>query len=77
MTKKYYYLTHWYLSPDDTETANIKELGIYSSRESAENAINHYMLLSGFKDLPRKFFRIGECILDKDIAWTDEETAFD
>lgn len=76
MTKKYYYLTHWYISPDDTENINLKELGIYSSKKLAEKAIDSYFLLPGFRDYPRSFFRIGECLLDEDMAWTDDETTF-
>jgi hypothetical protein len=48
----------------------IKELGLYSSRERAEDAITRYKKLPGFRDHPDGF-KIYESMLDLDEAWTE------
>ncbi|MDB5736223.1 MAG: dihydroorotate dehydrogenase [Alphaproteobacteria bacterium] len=51
----------------DDET---KSLGLYSSREKAEQAIERYKSLPGFRQYPDAFV-IYECTLDWDAAWTE------
>lgn len=65
---KVYSLHHQYeLDDDDIET---KELGTYSSREKALEAIVRYRELPGFRDRPDSF-KIYETVLDRDCAWTE------
>lgn len=55
-------LTHSY-EIDDEET--VKIIGIYSSKEKAENTIEKYKNLPGFKDYPDSFC-ISEYEIDED-----------
>jgi hypothetical protein len=56
------------------ETSNgedeVKDLGLYSTRENATAAIDRYKVLPGFRDHPEGF-RIYESLLDFDQAWTE------
>jgi hypothetical protein len=65
---KIYPLRHEY-ELDDGEIES-KGLGTYSSREKAQEAIERYRILPGFKDRPDDFV-IYESILDRDEAWTE------
>jgi hypothetical protein len=48
----------------------VKELGTYSSRKRAEEAIIRYRKLPGFDKRPHSFI-IYEATLDLDAAWTE------
>jgi len=63
-----YSLSHEY-DLEDGETES-KGLGTYSSREKAQEAIERYRVLPGFRDRPDGFV-IYESILDRDEAWTE------
>jgi len=65
---KIYPLRHVY-ELDDGEI-EAKGLGIYSSREKAQEAIERYRILEGFKNRPDGFV-IYETILDRDEAWIE------
>ena len=53
---------------EDGETES-KSLGIYSSREKAQEAIKRYQVLPGFRERPDSFV-IYESVLDRD-GWTE------
>jgi hypothetical protein len=53
-----------------------KSLGTYSSREKAEEAIERYRQLPGFRDRPDNFV-IYESMLDQDTAWTEGYITWD
>lgn len=63
-----YNLNHEYVMENGED--EVKELGIYSSRAKAEEAIARYWTLPGFRDHPDGF-KIYETELDRDRAWTD------
>jgi len=67
---KVYQLTHFYENDKFIDSVEIKDLGIYSSKQLAEEAIRRYAKLPGFRSLPLKCFLIGECVVDEDAAWT-------
>ncbi|MBM3611256.1 MAG: hypothetical protein FJX18_07055 [Alphaproteobacteria bacterium] len=64
MIKEVFILHHTYGS-DKEEDDNWKELGIYSSRPKAWNAIRRFRKKPGFKEYPKGFL-ISKYILDKD-----------
>jgi hypothetical protein len=61
-------LIHMYEVENEDE---IKELGIYSSREMAEKAIERYFKLPGFCEYSISCFKICEYIIDEDSEWTE------
>jgi len=61
-------LCHEYVMENGED--EVKELGVYSSREKAQEAITRYWSLPGFRDHPDGF-KIYESELDQDQAWTD------
>jgi len=65
-----YILQHSYEVGEDGQFDEIKMIGVYSSRESAEKTIVCYKMLSGFKDYPISCFYISKYEIDKD-HWTD------
>lgn len=58
-----YILTHSY------EDGNDKQIGVYTSKEKAEEALERVRAQPGFRDWPTGFF-IDECELNKD-NWDD------
>jgi hypothetical protein len=60
--KSVFLLLHSYERDDCEET---KTIGIYSTNEKAQNVIEKYKKLSGFKDYPDCFY-IAEYEIDKD-----------
>jgi len=67
MAKKIVYLLeHSYtdLSEEDDSSDNMKILGIFSSIENIENAIEYYITVNGFKEYP-KDFKVTEMEVDK------------
>ena len=70
-TESVYVLMHAYEYGNENELDEIKELGIYSTKEKAEEAIDRYYVLSGFNRYPRSCFQIINRELDKDSAWTE------
>lgn len=66
-----YVLTHVYEYGENNEFDEIKELGIYSTRQKAEEAIERYCVLEGFNRYPRSCFQICEQRVDVDYEWTE------
>ena len=46
-----------------------KRLGFFSSKKEAESAIDQFISLPGFKDYPRKCFKINKHIVDDYDKW--------
>ncbi len=55
-----YLLQHTYLYGENDENEEIKILGIYDSKEKAQQAIIKYRELPGFKDFSDECFSIDE-----------------
>jgi len=67
-----YNLVHIYeCGEEGNEENEIKELGIYSSIEKAQEAIKRYFKLPGFNNYPIDCFFINDCKVDKDYGWTE------
>jgi hypothetical protein len=62
---KVYLLQHWYSYGEDNEHDEVKLIGIFSSREKAEDAVKRYINLPGFCDFSEECFYIGEHVLDE------------
>lgn len=75
--KVVYLLQHSYDTGDSFEYTETKIIGIYSSREIAEQKINEYLNLPGFCNFGRDTFYIDAYELDKDhwdegfISWDE------
>lgn len=69
---KVYLLEHSYEYElvDDVMVEQIKTIGIYSSKEKAEQARERYKTKKGFNRFPIDCFYISEYELDED-HWTD------
>ena len=53
-----FYVFHQYLVEYDTDGNPVnenKEIGVYTKRELANNAVNRFIVLPGFKDYPNGF----------------------
>ena len=64
---KVYVVQHVHEFENDTE--DVKLIGVYSSRENAESAVNRLSQVDGFKDTPDGF-DIDEYEVDQD-NWTE------
>lgn len=64
---KIFFVEHVYEENDDDE---IKFIGVFSSRERAQDAVNKLVLKPGFKNFPSDCFKISEGELDR-IGWVD------
>lgn len=53
------------------EDMEMKTLGIYSSKEKAEDALERYYKLPGFNKYLRECFCIYQCKLDDDEGWNE------
>lgn len=64
---KVYLLQHSYKYEldEDMKIANTKSIGIYSSRQKAEEVIEQYIVKQGFRRFPKKCFLISEYVLDE------------
>ena len=71
LARKVYYLVHRYRYGKDDEHVEGKRIGMYSTRELAEEAADRYLPLLGFRDHPRECFQISEFVVDRDTAWTE------
>lgn len=71
LLSKVYLLQHYYDYGKESEHEEVKELGVYSTRELAEEAADRYLPLPGFRDYPRECFQISEFVVDRDTAWTE------
>ena len=71
LARKVYYLEHRYRYGKDDEHVEGKRIGMYSTRELAEEAADRYLPLPGFRDYPRERFQISEFVVDRDMAWTE------
>ncbi len=60
-----YDLCHSYKYGAEEKYTNEKSLGIFSSREKAEAAIDHYIKQPGFCDYDISCFKITECKIDE------------
>ncbi len=66
--KKYIYrVIHVYLV--DNEYSEIKDIGIYSSEEKANQAIDASIRLPGFRDYPRDCYKIKRYEVDDFTEW--------
>ncbi|MGW0859206.1 DUF7336 domain-containing protein [Streptomyces sp. NPDC002690] len=54
---------------DESDGDDVKLLGIYSTRERAEERVRQARLLPGFRDEPECFY-FDPCVLDED-HWTE------
>ena len=63
-----YHLVHEYVMENGED--EIKNLGVYSTRERAQEAITRYWTLPGFRDHPDGF-KVYESELDRDGGWTE------
>ena len=68
---KVYLLQHYYDYGKESEHEEVKELGVYSTRELAEEARDRYAALPGFRDLPLDCFYISLYTLDEDTGWKE------
>lgn len=66
-----YLLRHTYEYGEENEHEETKIIGIYSTREKAEDVVKKFKLLPGFKDYPEECFVICEYKIDKDKEWTE------
>ena len=71
LARKVYYLEHRYRYGKDDEHVEGKRIGMYSTRELAEEAIGRFSPQEGFRDYPLDCFRISELVVDRDAAWTE------
>ena len=69
LARKVYYLVHRYRYGKNNEHVEGKRIGMYSTRELAEEARVRYATLPGFKDFPLDCFYIGAYTLDVDAGW--------
>ena len=60
-----YLLQHSYEYGYDMEFSETKIIGIYKTREAAEETLKHYMNLTGFKEHSIDDFYIAKYELDK------------
>lgn len=65
-----YVLQHSYEVGEDGSFDEVKLIGVYSSKEKAEQVIRRYIILPGFKDYPIECFHISKYEIDKD-QWTE------
>ncbi|WML52220.1 hypothetical protein RCG17_22965 [Neobacillus sp. PS3-12] len=49
----------------------IKMIGVFSTKEKAEEVIEKYMTLPGFEDHPKECFHIGKYEIDKISGWEE------
>jgi len=71
-----YVLQHSYEVGQDGAFDEVKFIGVYSSRQKAEQVIQRYIVLPGFRDYPIDCFHISEYEIDKD-QWTEGFTTWD
>ena len=64
-------LYHMYEYGENNEFDDTKNLGIYSSKELAEEAIKRYSILPGFKKYPLDCFYVDKITVDADTGWAD------
>jgi len=69
-TKTVYILQHSYEVGDDGQYDETKLIGVYSTREKAEQVIERYRMLPGFRDYPIGCFHIAKYEIDKD-HWSE------
>ena len=60
MMNRVYLLQHSYLYGENNENEETKILGIFDSREKAQDKIKEYIKLPGFKDFAEECFSIDE-----------------
>lgn len=63
-----YALLHEYENEQGED--EVKEIGLFSTKERAQEAIRPLLEKPGFRDHPYGF-KIYECRLDNDLAWTE------
>lgn len=66
--KYVYLLEHAY---EYGENEEVKLLGVYSSRKKAEEAVDRYFELPGFKDHPRQCFCISKLAINEDTGFSE------
>ena len=66
-----YLLWHIYELADDHGTHDEEKLiGVFTTRQKAQEAIESHRNLEGFRDLPVECFEIHEAVLDRS-GWND------
>lgn len=70
MKKEVYLLQHAYSYGKSLEHEEVKTIGIYSSKETAQAVIEKYRFLSGFNAYDVSCFHIDRYILD-DSDWKE------
>ncbi|MDU4961618.1 MAG: hypothetical protein E6X17_13280 [Sporomusaceae bacterium] len=68
--KVVYVLQHSYEVGENGAFDEVKFIGVYSSREKAEQVIRRYILLPGFRDFPIDCFHISKYEIDMD-QWAE------
>ena len=68
MTKVYVVLHYDQETFDDDDQE--KQIGVYSTEERAQQAIERLRDKPGFRDFPERWM-ISDIVLDKDSFWTD------
>lgn len=61
---KFYLLRHNYYYGNNNQHEAIKELGIYTTKKQAKEAINRYKILPGFNNFTLDCFEIIEFDID-------------
>ena len=64
--KLIYVLHHTYATENDQET---KFLGIYSSQNKVNEAIEKYFTFPGFNKYSKECFIVGTCNIDENSNW--------
>lgn len=60
-----------YNHPDGYEELEDKSLGVYLTKQKAEEAAKRYYKLPGFNKYPFDCFLIEEMEIDKDYGWSE------
>ncbi|GHU57119.1 hypothetical protein AGMMS49975_21940 [Clostridia bacterium] len=68
--KVVYDLSHAYEYGIDFED-DIRLIGIYSSKQAAEDSLERHFCLKGFNEHSRDCFVIDKYVVDKDACWLD------
>ena len=68
---KIYLLYHQYEYGEHCEYEELKILGIYSSEQKAQEAIERYYKLAGFKKYSKECFVVDEYIVNEDRCWKE------
>ena len=71
MKNKVYLLKHFYYYGKMEEHTEFKMLGLYSSKEKVNLAIERFYKLEGFNDYPKECFVTEAFYVGKNEEWTE------